>query len=65
MEIKLELDKIDVDDWGESVGDIIKEELKAEIRLQIRAAIKANPNIKKAVTAMQKKAAEQLISLLE
>jgi hypothetical protein len=64
MKIELDLDKIEVGDWNESIANIIRDEIKLVVHSEIRRSLKDNPDLKKAIKVMQQKAAESLLGMV-
>lgn len=65
IHLELDLDELcSGDNWGTTVGELIREELKAEIRLQIKKGIKEDPQLKRAVKKLQQEAAKKVLDAL-
>ncbi len=65
IEAILNLDEVVVDEWETTVSEIVLSELKCEIIRQVKTAVKNDPKLKKAIRAIQTRAAEQIIAAME
>lgn len=62
LKIELDLDKIwSGDEWNTTIGEIMREEIKFVVRKEISKALKESTELKKAIIALQKRAAAQLL----
>ena len=61
MKLSIDLDKIELDEYGETVSGIIKDEIKSALAFEVRKAIKENPSLKQAVKKLTDKAAKDLL----
>ena len=61
---------VDLDDifvgggWDTTIAEIVRDELKAVIRKEIKGAVSSDPKLKRAIAAIQKRAAEQIIAAM-
>ena len=59
---KIDLDKIfSEDQWGTTIGDIVKEEIRLEVKKSIKASVKNNTQLKKAIKALENAAAKNIL----
>jgi len=63
IETKISLDMIS-DEWGTKVSELVIEELKLAIKKEVKKAIQNDESLKKAIKAIQKSAAEQIINAM-
>ena len=63
FEIKIDLDEIfSGDNWGTTVGEMVREEVRSVVRSEIKKAVKSDADLKKAIKALQKRAAQNIVS---
>ena len=67
IKMELDLDRIWVDDdgWNSTLASIVKEELRTVIKTEIRKALRESTDLKKAIKALHKKAAQQILDELK
>jgi len=65
MKLEIDLNKIELDEYGETVASVIRDEIKCELRSQIKKALKENKNMKQAVSKLTSKAASDLLNLVQ
>ena len=65
MKIELNLDDVfSGDDWGTTVGEIVRDEIRALVKAEIRKAIKTDEKLKAAIKKLQDRAAEDIVAAL-
>jgi hypothetical protein len=63
---EIDLDEIFVGgDWDTTLAEIMKEEIAGEVRRVIKASVKSNTKLKKAIKALENKAAEQILESIK
>ena len=53
------------DEWGTTVGDIVRDEIRAEIKKQAKRLVKNDLHLTKAIKALNKKAADAIAEAIE
>jgi len=64
MKLEINLDEINVGNWGETITSIIKDEIQIAVRTEVRKSLKKNPSLNKAVKVMQEKATDSLLEMV-
>lgn len=65
IKIELDIDKIWTgDEWGTTLGEIVRDEIKAIVKSEVKKALRENSDLKKAIAALQKKAAANIFENL-
>jgi hypothetical protein len=65
VKIAINLDEVmSGDHWDTTVGEIIRDEIKSAVRAEVRKNVRANPDLKKAIKALEKYASQQIIEAI-
>jgi len=68
VKIKAEIDLDEImagGDWDTSIGEMVRDELKSVIKAEIRSAIRSNDKLKKAIKALESRAADQILAVFK
>ena len=65
MKLTIDLDEVWAnEEWGTTVGEIVKEEIRFEVKRIIKAAVKNDPQLKLAVKRLTDLAAKSILENL-
>lgn len=65
LKMELDLDSIWTgDEWGTTLGEILKDEIKTVVRSEIKKSLRENSDLKQAIAALRRRAAQKIIDEL-
>jgi len=65
IKIELDIDKIWTGaEWDTTLGEIMRDEIKAVVKSEVKKALRESTDLKKAITALKKKAASKILENL-